>query len=163
MNLCLPVCGVFLWWVSPFTHKCQCTSLNIWLKFVSRHRLSKVEVTCIVDGGPLGCDAVWTCWWIPTFRKNILPPSSGMKIQAVGGGGLRVCAKALERTHKPTMRHNPEDCHRLFQYRENLRSYVDYRKVNRVMVSTNPANNINSIHLLPIGTSVNLLEQPDGN
>jgi hypothetical protein len=25
----------------------------------------------------LRCDAVWSCRWVPTFRRNILPPSSG--------------------------------------------------------------------------------------
>jgi hypothetical protein len=32
-----------------------------------------------VHGGILGCDVVWTYIWVPTFRKNILPPSSGPK------------------------------------------------------------------------------------
>lgn len=27
-----------------------------------------------VDVGPLGCNAVWTCEKIPTFRRNKLPP-----------------------------------------------------------------------------------------
>jgi hypothetical protein len=33
----------------------------------------------ILDGGLLGCDAVWTCRWVSMFRGSILPPSSGMK------------------------------------------------------------------------------------
>jgi hypothetical protein len=31
-----------------------------------------------VDVVLLGCNAVWTCRQIPTFRRNILPPSSGL-------------------------------------------------------------------------------------
>jgi hypothetical protein len=31
-----------------------------------------------VDVGLLGCNAMWTCKQIPTFRRNILPPSSGL-------------------------------------------------------------------------------------
>jgi disulfide bond formation protein DsbB len=26
--------------------------------------------------GLMGCDALWTCRYIPAFRRNILPPSS---------------------------------------------------------------------------------------
>jgi hypothetical protein len=33
-----------------------------------------------VDVGLLGCDAVWNCRWIPTFRKNIVIPSSVLKM-----------------------------------------------------------------------------------
>jgi hypothetical protein len=33
-----------------------------------------------VNVGLPGCDAVWTCWKIPTFRKNILPPSSALTL-----------------------------------------------------------------------------------
>jgi hypothetical protein len=29
-----------------------------------------------VFGGLRGCDAVTICWWVPTFRRNILPPSA---------------------------------------------------------------------------------------
>jgi hypothetical protein len=39
----------------------------------------KFEVLSVsdVDGGLLGGDDVWTYRWVPTFRKNIMPPSSG--------------------------------------------------------------------------------------
>jgi hypothetical protein len=33
-----------------------------------------------IDCGLVGCDAVWTCRWVPTFRRNILP---SLKIEAV--------------------------------------------------------------------------------
>jgi hypothetical protein len=35
-----------------------------------------VAVQFIAHVGLVGCNAVWTCRWIPTFRRNILPPSS---------------------------------------------------------------------------------------
>jgi hypothetical protein len=36
-----------------------------------------------VDVGLLGCIAVWTCRRIPTFRRNIPSPSSGMEMERV--------------------------------------------------------------------------------
>jgi hypothetical protein len=33
-----------------------------------------------VDVGVLGCNTVLTCSWIPTFQRNILLPSSGLKM-----------------------------------------------------------------------------------
>jgi hypothetical protein len=30
-------------------------------------------------GGLLGCDAVWTCRWVPAIWRNILPPPSAPK------------------------------------------------------------------------------------
>jgi hypothetical protein len=33
----------------------------------------------IVVVGFLGSDAMWTCEYKPMFRRNILPPSSGLK------------------------------------------------------------------------------------
>jgi hypothetical protein len=39
-----------------------------------------------VGVGLLGCDVVLTCMSMPTFRRNILPPSSGLKMD------LHVCA-----------------------------------------------------------------------
>jgi hypothetical protein len=35
---------------------------------------------CLFDCGLLGCDGLWTCWWVPTFWGNILPPSSGLLV-----------------------------------------------------------------------------------
>jgi hypothetical protein len=34
-----------------------------------------------VDVSLLGCDAVWTCIKMPTFRRNILSPSSVLKTE----------------------------------------------------------------------------------
>jgi hypothetical protein len=54
-----------------------------------------------VDVDLLGCDAVWTCGQIPTFRRNILFPSSGLK---------------------STLRYNPEDQLRHIHCLENLKT-----------------------------------------
>jgi hypothetical protein len=37
-------------------------------------------MACVnVDVVLLSCEAVWTCGYIPAFRRNLLPPSSGPK------------------------------------------------------------------------------------
>jgi hypothetical protein len=42
---------------------------------LSRHCLGGTrKLWELVDGGLLGCDAVWTCRWVPTFQRNIQPP-----------------------------------------------------------------------------------------
>jgi hypothetical protein len=51
-----------------------------------------------VDVRLVGRDAVWTCRWAPTFRRNMLPPSSG--------------------------RQNTKDQHRHLHRRENLKFYT---------------------------------------
>jgi hypothetical protein len=33
----------------------------------------------IVDAGVLGCNTMWSCGLMPTFWRNILSPSSGLK------------------------------------------------------------------------------------
>jgi hypothetical protein len=33
----------------------------------------------LANGGLPGCDVMWIFVWVPTFRMNILPPSSGLK------------------------------------------------------------------------------------
>lgn len=33
-----------------------------------------LDNTFLVDGGGLGCDALWTCQSVTTFWRNILPP-----------------------------------------------------------------------------------------
>jgi hypothetical protein len=68
------------------------------------------------DGGLLGCDAEWFCMWIPTFRRNILPPSSALKREAV------CSSKTLVFTYTFTRPHNSEDQHRHLYRPENLTS-----------------------------------------
>jgi hypothetical protein len=41
-----------------------------------------------VDVGLLGSNAMYTCNQVPTFRSNILPPSSGLKVEAVCSSGI---------------------------------------------------------------------------
>jgi hypothetical protein len=36
------------------------------------------ELHILVYCGLLDCNALWTCRWISTFQRNILPPSSSM-------------------------------------------------------------------------------------
>jgi hypothetical protein len=43
-----------------------------------------------VDGSLLGSHAVWTCRWEPTYSWNIMPSSSGPKLEMGGGGGSSV-------------------------------------------------------------------------
>jgi hypothetical protein len=35
------------------------------------------DISNNVDAGLLGSNGVWICWYVPTFRRHILPPSSG--------------------------------------------------------------------------------------
>jgi hypothetical protein len=39
----------------------------------SPHKI--IHVCC----GLLVCGAVWSCTWLPTFRRNVSPPSSGLR------------------------------------------------------------------------------------
>jgi hypothetical protein len=73
--------------------------------------------------GLLGCDAVYYCGRIPTFRRALMPPSSGflgltLKMEA---------AKSYETSvsyHNTTLRHEPEDLDLNLYGRENLRSVL---------------------------------------
>jgi hypothetical protein len=47
------------------------------------------ELITRVGVGVLGSDTVWTCTRLPTCRKNILPPSSGLKWRDSSGRALR--------------------------------------------------------------------------
>jgi hypothetical protein len=65
-----------------------------------------------VDGGLLGCDAIWTCAWVPTFRRNI----------------------ASIFTYKSTRLHNSEDSHRqkllfLLFIRAYIKLYAQFTKL----------------------------------
>jgi hypothetical protein len=55
--------------------------------------------------GLLDCGAMWTCRWIPTFQRNLLPSPSGL-MEAV------CSSKTLVSTYKSTWCYNPEDQHR---------------------------------------------------
>jgi hypothetical protein len=52
-----------------------------------------------VSVGLLGCDTMWTS------ERNILPPSSGIKMEAA------CSSKTLISTYKSTQHHNPENQH----------------------------------------------------
>lgn len=43
--------------------------------------LGLTEQLLSVDGGLLGCDTLWNCRCVSTFRR-VMPPSSGMKVAA---------------------------------------------------------------------------------
>jgi hypothetical protein len=50
------------------------------LKLYLKKTGNDTKIKYFVDVGLLGCNVVWTCMQIPMFRRNILPPSSGLKI-----------------------------------------------------------------------------------
>jgi hypothetical protein len=55
-----------------------------------------------VDVGLLGCDTVWTRKQIPTFRRNILSPSSALKMEKI------YLSETSVSTHKSTWRHTED-------------------------------------------------------
>jgi hypothetical protein len=55
-----------------------------------------------VHGSLMSCNAVWTFRWVPTFRRNILSLSSGLKWMFLRNVGTH---------YTSTWRHNPEDHH----------------------------------------------------
>jgi hypothetical protein len=61
-------------------------------------RLKFANSLIIDDVGLLGCNAVWTRMYIPTFWRNILVPSSDLKM-------------GLVFTYESRRRHNPEEQH----------------------------------------------------
>jgi hypothetical protein len=71
---------------------------------VLRYRDSKGSEDAIV--GRLRCETAWVFGWIPTFRRNILSLSSGLKMQAV------CFFEVLVYSRKSTEHYNPEDKHR---------------------------------------------------
>jgi hypothetical protein len=60
---------------------------------------------------------VRTCRWIQTFRWNMLPSPSALKIEAL------YSFEMLVPTDKSKRLYNPEDHHRHLHRRENLRSH----------------------------------------
>jgi hypothetical protein len=60
-----------------------------------------------VDVGLPGCSTEWHCRYKPTFRINILPPSSVPKMEAVCSSETSVS------TYKSKRRYNPEDLQRI--------------------------------------------------
>jgi hypothetical protein len=58
------------------------------------------------DVAVLGCDAVCTRRWIPTFRRSILSPSSGLKMETV------CFSEMLVFTYETTWCNSPEQQHR---------------------------------------------------
>jgi hypothetical protein len=79
------------------------------------------------DVGLLGCNAMWTCTHIRKFRRNILPPSSGLKLETV------CFFETLVSTYKSTLRYNPEDQHL------QLISHPVSQSVSHVISSLNSA------------------------
>jgi hypothetical protein len=70
----------------------------------------KCEVCCHGDeyvcGDLRGCDSVWTCRRVPSFRRILLPPFSSLCMEA--------SSEKLVPTDVPTRSHNPEDRHGYF-------------------------------------------------
>jgi hypothetical protein len=70
------------------------------------------------DVGLLGCNALWTCRQIRTFRRNTLSPPSGVNMEAV------CFSETLATLHKSKRLFNPKDQIRHFHRRENLKSHL---------------------------------------
>jgi hypothetical protein len=82
----------------------------------------------------LGFGTMYTCQWMPTFWRNILSPSSGLKwlsIPSIVTSALKmetVCfSKMLASTDESTWRQNPEQHHHHPHCHENLKSHTDWR------------------------------------
>jgi hypothetical protein len=57
---------------------------HIVVRFVEMSVKEKASIKMsFVIAGLLNSDAVWTCSQMPTFGRNILPPSSALKTAAV--------------------------------------------------------------------------------
>jgi hypothetical protein len=52
------------------------------------------------NGGLLRCDTECTFRWVPTFRRNILPPPSGLMVEAMKMEAVCFC-KTLEPISSP--------------------------------------------------------------
>jgi hypothetical protein len=59
--------------ISNCKWRTQTTQIGIW----GSHGVEDVDVD------PLGRDAVWTCTWVPLFRRSKLPPSAALKMKVV--------------------------------------------------------------------------------
>jgi hypothetical protein len=72
-------------------------------------RLSCESITfyCVLDNVViLGCDSVWSCRLIPTFRRNMLSPFSELKSQKME----TVCfSEMLVTSYEATRCHNPDE------------------------------------------------------
>jgi hypothetical protein len=71
------------------------------------------------DGSLLGCNAASTCSRVSTFKKNILLPSSALKMKA------ECSSETLVPTHKSTQRHSPEH-HWHFNLEIKIRHQADW-------------------------------------
>jgi hypothetical protein len=77
-----------------------------------------------VDVCLLGSKAVRTCREVPTFRRNILPPYSALKMEAVCSSKTLVCI------YKSSRLYNPKHQHRHLHHRENLKSHIRATRAN---------------------------------
>jgi hypothetical protein len=78
-----------------------------------------------VDDVP-DCDTMWTHTQIPTFQRNILPTSSGLKTET------RSFSKMLVTTLMSTQHHNPEGEHRDL-CRKNLKPHTAFWKIEELI------------------------------
>jgi hypothetical protein len=65
----------------------------------------------------IGCNTTWICKHILTFRSDILPLFSGLKVEAV------CSSKTFVSTYKITEFYDPEDQHRRHEH-ENLKYHI---------------------------------------
>jgi hypothetical protein len=72
---------------------------------------NKISMLPFLDSKPK-----WNCRQVPTFRRNVLPPSSALKIEAI------CSSETLVSTYKSIWHFYPEDQHRHLHRRESLKS-----------------------------------------
>jgi hypothetical protein len=108
-------------------------ALNRYSSFGVRGKVPYPNKTCdqSVDCGLLGCGGVWTYRWVPTFRRNVLPPFSGLRMKEMYFSETSVS------TYKFTRRQNPEDQHRQLHRRKNPKSHEVVKVSNFIVVYFN--------------------------
>jgi hypothetical protein len=77
-----------------------------------------------INVGLLGSNNVWTCWQIPTFQRNILPPTSGPKMEAI------YSSETSASSYKSIQWYYPEDQH------EQSRSLLHVRLYGIITLKT---------------------------
>jgi hypothetical protein len=66
-------------WV-PFLFPCWGKAYGAWNCLLPRDTVDLKRRKWAVSAAILGCNTLWTCRKIPMFRRNMLPPSSGLTV-----------------------------------------------------------------------------------
>jgi hypothetical protein len=79
-----------------------------------------MKCSFVEDGCLLGCCAVSSCRGLPTFRRCLLPPSSGIVLMMEAAS----TSETSVNLYRTTQRNNPEDSHLHTCRRENMKSHL---------------------------------------